>query len=126
MDLRQIIAKRIKELREINGLSQAQLAKEMGITQASVARYEQGKVFPQEEHLLWYAERFNVSLDWIYGRTNQRKGGMLKKNLKKYMSEDVKKLIGEELEPGQDIYEMIKERLDEMANEMREKEKKKK
>lgn len=126
MELKQIIASRIKELREINKMSQVQLAKEMGTTQASVARYEQAKVFPQEEHLLWYADRFNVSLDWIYGRTNQRRGGLLKKNMQKYMSDDVKKIIGDGLEPGEDIYEMIKGRLDEMAKEMMEKEKNKK
>ena len=125
MELKQIIASRIKELREINKMSQVQLAKEMGTTQASVARYEQAKVFPQEEHLLWYADRFNVSLDWIYGRTNQRKGGMLKKNLQKYMSEDMKKIIGDSLEPGEDVYEMIKTRVEEMAKQMVENSKKK-
>ena len=125
MELKQVIASRVKELREMNNLSQTQLAEKMGTTQASVARYEQGKVFPQENHLLWYADTFNVSLDWIYGRTNYRKGGFLKKNMQKYMSEDLKKIIGDELEPGQDIYKMIKETLDQMVDDMNKKEKKK-
>lgn len=125
MELKEIIASRIKKLREMNGLSQAQLAKEIGTTQASVARYEKGTVFPQETHLLWYADRFNVSLDWIYGRTNSMRGGFLKKDLKEYMSDDVRKIIGEELEPGQNIYELIKERVEEMVVEMNKKAKKK-
>ena len=125
MELKEIIASRIKKLREMNGLSQAQLAKEIGTTQASVARYEKGIVFPQETHLLWYADRFNVSLDWIYGRTNSMRGGFLKKDLKEYMSDDVRKIIGEELEPGQNIYELIKERVGEMVEEMNKKSKKK-
>ena len=66
MELKEIIASRIKELRVINGLSQVQIAKELGTTQASVARYERGEIFPKEVHVLWYADRFNVSLDWIF------------------------------------------------------------
>ena len=61
MELKEIIASRIKKLREMNGLSQAQLAKEIGTTQASVARYEKGIVFPQETHLLWYADRSSLT-----------------------------------------------------------------
>ena len=125
MELKEIIASRVKELRTINGLSQVQIAKELGITQATVARYERGETFPKEVHVLWYADRFKVSLDWIYGRTNQRKGGMLKKNLQKYMSEDMKKIIGHSLEPGEDVYEMIKERVEEMTKAMIENSKKK-
>ena len=125
MELKEIIASRIKELRVINNLSQVQIAKELGTTQASVARYERGEIFPKEIHVLWYADRFNVSLDWIYGRTSQRKGGMLKKNLQKHMSEDMKKIIGDSLEPGEDVYEMIKTRVEEMAKQMVENSKKK-
>ena len=115
MELKETIASRIKLLRELNKLSQLQIANCLRTTQASIARYEQGVVYPKNEHLLWYAERFNVSLDWIYGRTDHLKIGFLKKNVKDYMSEDLKKIIGEELQPGQDIYEMIKERVDEMV-----------
>ena len=41
------------------------------------------------------------------------------------MSDDVRKIIGEELEPGQNIYELIKERVEEMVVEMNKKSKKK-
>lgn len=115
MKLKEIIAERIKVLRELNHLSQTQIAKSLGTTQASIARYEQAVVFPKNEHLLWYSERFNVSLDWIYGRVDNLKMGFMKKEVKDYMSEDLKKIIGEELKPGQDIYEMIKSAVDEIA-----------
>ena len=123
MELKKIISARVKELRDESGLSQVEIAKQLGITQATVARYEKGINFPQPEHLLWYADNFNVSLDWIYGRTNQRKYKNLKKNLEKYMSEDMKAIIGQSLEPGEDVYEMIKERVEEMAKNMMEKKK---
>lgn len=70
----QIISERLKKLRENLGVSQAKLAQEIGVTQASVNRYETGKVFPTAETLLKYADRFDVSLDYIFGRTENPQG----------------------------------------------------
>lgn len=42
------IGKRIKNLRMKNGLTQAQLAEELGVTAAAVGNYEQGISFPKE------------------------------------------------------------------------------
>lgn len=69
-----VISERLKTLRENLGVSQAKLAKEIGITQASVNRYETDKVTPTAETLLWYANRFDVSLDYIFGRTDKPQG----------------------------------------------------
>lgn len=65
--IRETIGRRIKELREEAGLSQADLAKEMNISQASVAQYEIGKNFPDEEKLIFFSKRFHVTLDFIFG-----------------------------------------------------------
>ena len=65
-----IMAIRLRTLREKMGMSQAKLAKEIGVTQASVNRYETARVTPPAEVLLFYADRFDVSLDYIYGRVN--------------------------------------------------------
>ncbi|MCM1062676.1 MAG: helix-turn-helix domain-containing protein [Eubacterium sp.] len=69
-----VIAERLKNLREKLGVSQAKLAKEIGIAQTSVNRYETDKVTPTVETLLWYADRFDVSLDYIFGRTDNPQG----------------------------------------------------
>lgn len=45
------IGKRIKELRTIAGLTQAQLAEKIGVTPAAVGNYEQGVSFPKESVL---------------------------------------------------------------------------
>jgi len=66
---------RLRELREVAGLSQTKLAEYVGTNQSSVNRYENGKTMPPPEILLWYAEYFDVSLDYIYGRTNDPRGG---------------------------------------------------
>lgn len=68
------LVERLRTLREGMGISQAKLAKEIGVTQASVNRYETDKTTPTVETLLWYAERFDVSMDYIFGRTDNPQG----------------------------------------------------
>ena len=70
----QEVAQRLKSLRESVGLSQAKLAALMGATQASVNRYENGQSSPPLKILLWYADFFDVSLDYIFARTEQPEG----------------------------------------------------
>lgn len=70
MDIKEIIGKRLKEIREHEELSQGDLAKEMGVTQSAVAHYEIGRNCPSHEIINWYADRFGVSIDFIYGRTD--------------------------------------------------------
>lgn len=45
------IGARIKELRIRNGLTQAQLARAVGVTSAAIGNYEQGVSFPKERIL---------------------------------------------------------------------------
>lgn len=70
----QEIANRLKGLRESVNLSQAKLAALMGATQASVNRYENGQTTPPLKILLWYADFFDVSMDYIFARTEQPEG----------------------------------------------------
>ena len=70
----QEIANRLKRLRESVSLSQAKIAVLMGATQASVNRYENGQTTPQLKILLWYADFFDVSMDYIFARTEQPEG----------------------------------------------------
>ena len=68
------IAQRLKSLRESVNLSQAKLAALMGATQASVNRYENGQSSPPLKILQWYADFFDVSMDYIFARTDQPEG----------------------------------------------------
>lgn len=70
----QEIANRLKRLRESVSLSQAKIAVLMGATQASVNRYENGQTTPPLKILLWYADFFDVSMDYIFARTEQPEG----------------------------------------------------
>lgn len=68
------LAQRLKGLRESINLSQAKLGALMGATQASVNRYENGQSTPPLKILLWYADFFDVSMDYIFVRTEQPEG----------------------------------------------------
>ena len=66
-----IIGIRVKQLREKTGLSQAKLAKVLGVvSQPVIARYEIGDCFPSYPVLIKIADYFNVSTDYLLGRTD--------------------------------------------------------
>lgn len=68
------IAERIRTLRESLKLSQAKMATFVGVTQASVNRYEKALIDPPAQVLMRYADYFDVSMDYIYGRTEHPQG----------------------------------------------------
>ena len=69
-----IIGERLRSLRESVRLSQAKLAKEFDVSQSALARYEIDDSTPSPEVFLKYADYFDVSLDYIFGRTDDPHG----------------------------------------------------
>lgn len=61
---------RIKELRQDKGLSQGDLAKELGLSQQTISSYEKGIREPDISTLKKLADFFQVSLDYLLGETN--------------------------------------------------------
>jgi len=68
------VAERLRGLRESLNISQAKLAAIVGTNQSSINRYEHGQAEAPYKTLLWYADYFDVSLDYIFGRTEQPEG----------------------------------------------------
>ena len=60
-------AQKLKKAREDTGFTQREVAKETGITQGVLARYETGKLEPNIEVLGILIDFYNVSADWILG-----------------------------------------------------------
>ena len=60
---------RLKELRKKKGISQLRLATELNTTQNTISRYETGEREPGIDELIKIADYFNVSLDYLIGRT---------------------------------------------------------
>jgi transcriptional regulator with XRE-family HTH domain len=67
MEKRKIFAKNLKELREKAELSQAELAKRVGVTPPTVTGWEQGKYMP--ENLETVAAVLKVNAAWMVGES---------------------------------------------------------
>ena len=61
---------RLKQLRNSKQLTQQDLATLMGLSRATIAGYESTGKQPDQEKTLWLADYFNVSTDYILGRTD--------------------------------------------------------
>lgn len=61
---------RLKDLREDHDLTQAQAAKIIGTSQQHYGKYENGKIVIPFDRVIVLADYYNVSLDYIAGRTN--------------------------------------------------------
>ena len=62
-----MIADKIKFLREEKGMTQADLAKQLGITRSSVNAWEMGISTPSTQYLLELSHMFKVSTDYLLG-----------------------------------------------------------
>ena len=58
---------RLKELREEQGLSYRQLAKNTGFSNTAVRKWEKGIQIPNIETLVALSQYFNVSTDYLLG-----------------------------------------------------------
>ncbi|NUU75278.1 helix-turn-helix domain-containing protein [Paenibacillus xylanilyticus] len=62
---------RIAELREQRSWTQQELAHSIGISRAALSHYEKSRRKPDFEILNMLADMFNVSIDYLVGRTRQ-------------------------------------------------------
>lgn len=65
------MVKNLKELRSKKGISQQGLAEAIGISQQSVNKYENHKIEPDIATLIKIADYFDVTLDYLVGRTDE-------------------------------------------------------
>ena len=69
-----IVGERLRVLREGMHISQAKMGDIVGMKQSSINRYEGGETSPTYKVLLKYADFFDVSIDYIFGRTDNPQG----------------------------------------------------
>ena len=112
------VADRLKQLRESVKLSQAKLCALNGCNQPSLARYETEQAVPPLKLLLWYADYFDVSMDYIFGRTNNPQGILYDYNPKITAdSEQLRQFIAMCFDPNSPVSERLKCTLMEMFKE---------
>ncbi len=68
------LGNRLKVLRDGVRLSQVKMAEILNLKQSSINRYEQGLSTPSCETLTKYADYFDVSMDYIFARTDNPQG----------------------------------------------------
>ena len=62
---------RLKELREIRGISQVVLSEKLGVSNGTIAMLETGKRNPSIQLLEDIADYFNVTLDYLTGKEDK-------------------------------------------------------
>ena len=63
---------KIKELRELKNISQETLAMKIKTHQRNIGRWENGENEPSYTQLISIADFFDVSMDYLVGRTEER------------------------------------------------------
>jgi len=62
---------RVKKLRKEKGFTQDQLAEQFLLNKSSISRYEKDKQMPEFDMMLKLADFFNVSIDFLIGRSKE-------------------------------------------------------
>lgn len=113
------IGQRLKILRESMKLSQAKMAELLGLKQSSINRYEQGTATPTAENLRKYADYFDVSMDYIFARTDNPQGKLYEHQPKLLASsEEMQQFIEMCFDPESPYNERLKETMIRMIGEM--------
>lgn len=60
-------AERIKTLRENSGLTQTEIARQLGISRSGVNAWEMGLSVPSTQYIVELARNFGVSTDYLLG-----------------------------------------------------------
>jgi len=74
---------RLRELREEKKITQAELGNKIGVSGATINRYEKGFRQPDPETLSKLADFFDVTVDFLLGRTDD----IIPEDIKKAMKE---------------------------------------
>lgn len=89
---------KLKTLRKEQGYTQEQLADILNLTRSSISNYENGINEPSISILVAIADLYNVSLDWLTGRTKTRYNSNL------YIKDNI-----ENIDVITSIYEVLKD-----------------
>ncbi len=103
---------RLKELRKEKGLKQQDLADEISVSKSTIGMYEVGKRIPPSDVLEKIADFFEVTTDYLMGRTNQ-----------KYFSQDETIAFHANGELSDKDQKMVRDLIDRLVKDHRDKDK---
>ena len=117
-----IVGERLRRLRESLNLPQVRIAEIAGSNQSSINRYEHGQSEAPYRILLWYVDYFDVSLDYIFGRTDNPEGKLFKNQpafLKRKIdnTEEFREFIEACFDPRSPMHDKLKDMMVRLATD---------
>ena len=88
-----ILGERLKLLRMESELTQEEFGKPYMLRKSTISQYESGASRPDDELKIRIASDYEVSLDWLFGLTNKRKGNNIKDELPKEAIDEINNFI---------------------------------
>ena len=116
------VAERLRSLRESVRLSQVKMAEIVGVKQSSLNRYELNQASPTFETLTRYADYFDVSMDYIFGLCDDKRGRIVTvspEGAEEYVRRkpDWSEFVEVCFEPGSELNRKLKQMVLNMAEE---------
>lgn len=105
---------RLKQLRLERGLLQSDIAKVIKKSERTVGFYETGERDMNTETLSTLADFFNVSIDYLLGKTNIRN---IEDEFKFAYHKEIEGLTEDEIKEALEFYKMVKNRKNEKNEE---------
>ncbi|AXI29484.1 immunity repressor protein [Priestia megaterium] len=118
-----MLGKRIAKLRKEKGLSQYELAERLGFSRGKLANYEQGSRQPDYDTLQLIATYFDVSTDYLLGKSDTPSPSATNNNINNALTEKDEKDIAKRVEKikedlsNDDGYMLMGEPMSEEAKE---------
>lgn len=88
-----IFKDRLRQLRELNNITQSQLAKKINASQSKIAMWETGNRDPNSEDIIYLADLFKVSTDYLLGRTDYIETPKYQETLPSILTENEQELL---------------------------------
>lgn len=98
---------RIKALRAEKNIKQDVLAKLLGLEIAGISKLETGRVPLKDEYIVKLAEYFNVSTDYLLGKSDIRN---IEDEFKFAYHKEITGLTEDEIKEALEFYKMVKNR----------------
>ena len=73
MDVRNIVAKNIVELRQLHGMTQLELAEKLNYSDKTISKWERAESTPDVSVLIEIADIFGVTLDYLVKETHEER-----------------------------------------------------
>ena len=106
-----MLGARIKLLREELGLKQEELAKKLSVSPSAIGMYERDLREPNNELTLRIANFFNVSIDYLLGKTDIRNYDKDEQEFRFAYHKEMEGLTDEEIADALRFYKEMKKRV---------------